>query len=147
MTRVTVTIEGEAEEIREALARLLGSDGGDTTPAPEVEVAPEPQPWEREDLSRLWSSLTDPARRVLAEVATRPQGYPLQELEEALGLNMRRIGGNLSSVGHAMRRYFRQGGHYTREWPLQGDRNKRRYLMEDDVAGWIREFAAEGGEA
>lgn len=153
MARVTVTIEGEADEVRDALVRLLGSDDAGATAANGATlgdgVAPPPVvpiPWTQDDMALFWSFLTSPARQVLAEVAQRPGGYAFQDLERALGLDMRRIGGSLSSVGHAMRRLYRTGNGYSRDWPLRGDKNKRVYLMEPEVAGWVQELAGAGGE-
>lgn len=156
MARLTITVEGEAEEVREALLRLFGGEsGGLSAPEPDAPLGPQPaheelpksppEPllaWTREDLNRLWANLSDKARQVLAEVAQQPDGYRLEDLEQALGRNMGSIGGNLSSVGHAMGRLYRVGDSYTRPWPLVGDKYKRVYLMDEDVAASIRELAA-----
>lgn len=160
MARLTVTVEGEAEEVREALLRLFGGEpagspdagaGSSLRPQPpgdeEPKTPPEPPlPWTQEELARLWAYLTIPARRVLGEVAERPDGYRLEELEQALGSDMGRIGGNLSSVGHAMRRLYRVGDSYTKPWPISRDKYTRVYLMDEGVAASIREFAAQNGE-
>jgi hypothetical protein len=160
MARLTVTVEGEVEEVREALLRLFNGEpvsSGDPKPdsppgsqsTSEEEPKPSPEPpldWTSEELARLWAYLTDPARRVLGEVAGQPNGYPLADLERALGSDMRRIGGNLSSVGHAMRRLYRVGDAYTRPWPILKDGYKRVYLMDESVAASIRELVAQSGE-
>ncbi|MGI8964310.1 MAG: hypothetical protein ACR2GI_07380 [Thermomicrobiales bacterium] len=90
--------------------------------------------------------MTRPAQRVLGEIAMRPEGYPLDELAQSLDSNMRVIGGNLASVGHMMRRLHKDGGSYTKQWPLDRDTIKRAYVMNEDVATWIRELAAEDGK-
>ena len=160
MARLTVTVEGEVEEVREALLRLFngepvgwGDPKPDSPPGPlsvgDENPKPSPEPpldWTNEELARLWAYLTDPARRVLGEVAGQPNGYPLADLERALGSDMRRIGGNLSSVGHAMRRLYRVGDAYTRPWPILKDGYKRVYLMDESVAASIRELVAQSGE-
>jgi len=160
MARLTITVEGEADEVREALRHLLGGDlvgtsgpaaglppdqqstgDGEPTAAP-----PPPLTWTHDELSRLWAHLTDPARRVLREVADQPDGYRFEELERSLGLDMRRIGGSLSSVGHTMRRLYRVDDVYVRPWPLVGDKYKRVYLMDEQVAEMIRELTVQSGD-
>jgi hypothetical protein len=159
MAKITVTVEGEAQEVREALLNLFGdglgekrgaitvsSRGPQSVDEDQQEELPEaPQPWTKDELNRLWAYLTIPARRVLSEVAERPDGYRFEDLGQALGSNMSSIGGNLSSVGHAMRRLYRVGDSYTKQWPLVGDKYKRIYLMDRTVAEMIREIAAENG--
>ncbi|MCS7051227.1 MAG: hypothetical protein NZL87_06400, partial [Thermomicrobium sp.] len=91
-----------------------------------------------------WSRLQDGARQILAEIAKRPEGYPMVDLERALGVPARVIGGRLSSVGHAMRRFphkeepveFRTGGD---EAP-----GRRIYFMKPEIARMIRRLASEG---
>ena len=79
-------------------------------------------------------------------MADRPDGFRFEELERSLGLDMRRIGGSLSSVGHAMRRLYRVDDVYVRPWPLVGDKYKRIYLMDERVAEMVRELTAQNGD-
>ena len=79
-------------------------------------------------------------------MADQPDGYRFEELERSLGLDMRRIGGSLSSVGHTMRRLYRVDDVYVRPWPLVGDKYKRVYLMDEQVAEMIRELAVQSGD-
>lgn len=160
MARLTVTVEGEAEEVRGALLRLVSGDadgwpvrssgsslGPQSASEDESPTSPEPPlPWTKEELAQLWGYLTHPARRVLREVAEQPDGYPFKELEQALGTTMSSIGGNLSSVGHAMRRLYRIGESYTKPWPISGVTHKREYQMDESVAASIRELAAQSAE-
>lgn len=159
MARLTVTVEGEAQEVREALLRLLNGDTivssatssgldsvPDSTGGKAPEVSPQLQlPWTKEELAQFWPYLTAPAQRVLGEIATQPDGYRFEELAQTLGSDMRIIGGNLASVGHAMRRLHNDGESFTKSRPHSKDAFKRVYRMEEDVAAWIREFAAQDG--
>jgi hypothetical protein len=150
MARITVTVEGEAEEVRAALSALLGSASVDVA---SDEPSREPvigegrgtvqSPWTADDLAHLWEYLTPDAQRVLATIAQQPDGYPFSDLEVELATDMRTIGGNLSSVGHAMRRLYGAGASYLRPWPLSKDATMRRYRMDEDVAETIRRLSAE----
>lgn len=160
MARVTITVEGEAEEVRGALLRLVNGEvdgwsvtgsssslGPQSADEEESRTSPDlPLPWTKEELAQLWAYLTYPARRVLREVAEQPDGYHFEDLAQVLGSNMRSIGGNLSSVGHAMRRLYATGDSYTKPWPISGDKHRRVYLMDESVATSIRELAAQTGE-
>src|SRR5680860_855347 len=99
MARVIVAVEGEAEDVREALLRLIGGESPGSTTSGSV-ISPYPQsggeegsttvldppvPWTKEELARFWPNLTLPARRVLGEIATRPDGYRFEDLAQALG--------------------------------------------------------------
>lgn len=160
MARVTVTVEGEVEEVQDALRRLLSGElagevvtnskstseqaipgDEDLTTAQASEHA-----WSHDELARFWVQLTDPARRVLAEVAKRPAGYTFEDLAQALNTDMRRIGGNLSSVGHTMRRLYRVGDTYSKPWPIDGDKYKGVYRMDTKVAESIRNLALQAGD-
>lgn len=144
MARVTVSVEGDPLEVRAALVALLGGAStesrdellvqGESTQAASAEGQ---SPWSEEEVRRLWGYLTHSAQRVLAEIATRPEGYPMAELESALDSSMATIGGNLSSVGHAMRRMFGPNASTVKKWPLEQDRVARRYVMDENVAAAI----------
>lgn len=147
MARMTVTVEGEANEVRGALEALLGSvvlDGSGEALGKGQSVAggqkAAQSPWTPDDLGRLWSILTPNAKRVLATVAQEPDGYAHQDLERVLETDMQTIGGNLSSVGHAMRRLYSTDGGYLKPWPIDNDYAWRRYRMDKDVAKMIRDL-------
>jgi hypothetical protein len=152
MARVTVTIEGDTEEIRTALRTLLGElalESGSQGVLSKPAVTPEQTGstnWTPDELARFWPFLTKPAQRILRLVAEKPEGYPSQDLERVLGYDMRHIGGNLSSVGHAMRRLYRVGDSYTKPWPIERDGATGQYRMQPDVAAVIRRLADNEGE-
>ncbi|MCM8745214.1 hypothetical protein NET03_01575 [Thermomicrobium sp. CFH 73360] len=147
MARIVITIEGDSQEIgaiQEVLQRLAGLAAGEFEVSELPRVPGEREAWTFEEFRQFWSRLQDGARQILAEIAKRPEGYPMVELERALGVPARVIGGRLSSVGHAMRRFphkeepveFRTGGD---EAP-----GRRIYFMRPEIARMIRRLASEG---
>jgi len=144
MARITITIEGDEQELEGALQRLLsvahGQDG--TSPAePVAETTEEPAPgWAPEELAAYWDAIRDDARGIVAEVAKRPEGYPFDDLQAALGMGPQNIGGRLSSVGHARRRFPGKPQLVERDYRL------RQYRMDPAVAEAVRRLAEGGGE-
>lgn len=147
MARIVITIEGDSQEIgaiQEVLQRLAGLTGTELEVGEVPRGGGEREPWTFEEFRQFWSRLQDGARQILAEIAKRPEGYPMVELERALGVPARVIGGRLSSVGHAMRRFphkeepveFRTGGDETP--------GRRIYFMKPEIARMIRRLASEG---
>lgn len=139
MARVTLTIEGEPEEIREALRILLGAEGSEG-----IERGAKTQPtdsWTSEELAELFIRLSPGAQEVLAEIARRPQGYPNPMLQKALGLDGATIGGRLSSVGSKQSRFPGKPPLYAYDGYV--------YRMAPEVAQIMRKLAqtnAEKGE-
>ncbi len=147
MAKIVITIEGDSQEIgaiQEVLQRLAGLAAGELETHEALRTVGEREPWTFEEFRQFWSRLQDGARQILAEIAKRPEGYPMVELEQALGVPARVIGGRLSSVGHAMRRFphkedpveFRTGGD---EAP-----GRRIYFMRPEIARMIRRLTSEG---
>ncbi|MDW7981215.1 MAG: hypothetical protein RMH81_00140 [Thermomicrobium sp.] len=147
MARIVITIEGDSQEIgaiQEVLQRLAGLSTGELEVVETTRAIGEREGWTFEEFRQFWSRLQDGARQILAEIAKRPEGYPMVDLERALGVPARVIGGRLSSVGHAMRRFphkeepveFRTGGD---EAP-----GRRIYFMKPEIARMIRRLASEG---
>ncbi len=151
MARITITIEGESQEIeaiQAVLQRLAGvamAVGAEEAAAAEAGwPGGERQSWTFEEFQQFWSRLKEGARQILAEIAKRPEGYPMADLERALGLPARVIGGRLSSVGHAMRRF--EWKERPVEFRTGGDEEMRRvYFMNPEVARMIRRLSE--GEA
>jgi hypothetical protein len=141
--KVTITIEGCPEEVPTALRTLLfGHRGngteqmGNQTPCLDMPltdqgtrtsdsqslnagIVGQSAQWTLEKLSRLWRGIAEGAREVLAEIATRPEGYPKEELFTQLDLDGRIVGGRLSSVGAVMVRlgFFNKVTKTGMEWP------------------------------
>src|SRR5437588_137403 len=126
-SRVTVTIgiEGDPGYVGEVLRRVAdaidagsssdidrpaspsaerssdsSSDAGAVTvTATASETADNTAGWSKDEI-RLWfRSLSAEAQRIVAEIATRPKGYPFEELFQAVGLTGQAVGGRLSSIG------------------------------------------------
>jgi len=149
MARIVITIEGDSQEIeaiQAVLQRLAGMTSGGLEAEEAVEqprASGEEESWTFEEFQQFWSRLKGGARQILAEIAKRPEGYPMTDLEQALGLPARVIGGRLSSVGHAMRRFehkrepleFRAGG--------DDGVGRRVYIMPPEIARMIRQLVAE----
>jgi hypothetical protein len=154
MARITmISIEGGTEEIREALQRFLELTTGDHTKQTEQskeavsEYAQGRHPaeqtqWTGEELARLWrNELAEGTRAVLAEIATRPEGYPVAEVAQNMGLPPRHVGGRLSSMGFALKRAFPG-----KSDPIIRDRRTAKYKMEPEVATIFRELAQADGK-
>jgi hypothetical protein len=138
--RISITIEGSPEDIPAALRSLLGLSG--TQETHEQPAATQAEGWSFEKLVRLWTEIAEGAREVLTEIASRPDGYPKEELYAALELDGRTIGGRLSSVGAAMAR-LNLCNRVTKtgmEWPWSFD--GAHYRMKPEVAEMIRQFKA-----
>ncbi|CAN5715267.1 hypothetical protein BH23PLA1_BH23PLA1_17800 [soil metagenome] len=125
MARVTITIEGDAGEIRRTMRKLLGSRGavppgmgprGQGRGRRHEGAVGERTPWTPEELTQVWNEITVGARTVLAEIARRPTGYPNTELQQALGMPGTAIGGTLSSVGVVSRRFGAKPPIYKFRW-------------------------------
>lgn len=145
MAKIVITIEGDSQEIgsiQEVLQRLAGLAAGESEV---LHAVGERESWTFEEFRQFWSRLQEGARQILAEIAVRPEGYSMVELERALGVPARVIGGRLSSVGHAMRRFphkedpveFRTGGDETP--------GRRIYFMKPEVARIIRQLTSQAG--
>ena len=149
MARLTITIEGESEEIEaiqavlQRLAGVTAVTGSATAEASEtLRLTAQRKDWTAEEYEHFWGQLKDGARQILAEVAKRPEGYPMSDLERALGLPARVIGGRLSSIGHAMRRFE------SKEKPIElrtvrEDGSRRIYVMKPEIARLVRRLAEE----
>src|SRR5436305_1270049 len=100
MTKVTLTIETEVgEDPRQALARFLAlpADGKSTAATSAGGATGE---WTAAEFTGLWRDLAPDAQRILAEIAKRPDGYPMADIQRTLGWTGLQLAGRLSSVGH-----------------------------------------------
>ena len=120
MARVTLTIEGNPQEVRRTMRKLLGpiraGAGGRGQGGPRGQGPKAREPWTPEELGQVWNEITVGARRVLAEIGTRPGGYPSGELQERLEMDGKAIGGTLSSVGVVSRRFGNRPPVYRFRW-------------------------------
>jgi hypothetical protein len=148
--RIALSFEGESlEELRDVVSQLfapLSYRGAAPAENVDLEVdAPREGGagdvwWSDDDLRLLWRNCTFDAKRLWAEVAKRPDGYPFDALQIVSGWSGVEIGGFLSSLGHSRNKSFPG-----REVPLHRDYERRLYSMAPTHAAVIREVAAEQG--
>ena len=166
MVKVTLTVEGNTDEVIVALRQLSVGDAAspaltapvsapqivepDPTPqlaegSPEVPIAePEPEPppvpegrWTIDHVRTFWEYLGANAKQVYHRVA-HSSGYvmPRQALLDALGLTERQLSGRMSSQGHAVRR-MRRRHNIALPHPMSFDVVTDDYKMLPDVADAI----------
>jgi hypothetical protein len=99
MEKVTINIEGTSDDVVKALQRLVGS----FVEQEGKKVIKED--WTEEDIQRFWRMLTDGAKAALRVVAKQPNGCPRNTLLKELGIKGSQLAGQLSSVGHALRKF------------------------------------------
>lgn len=137
---IKIEISGPGDEVRNELLKLLGLQPSvvetpphgreETVKQPQMQQAPKrgrrartgkelasaPQaPWTEEEAEKLLKKMKPEARRIIAEVAKRPEGYKRSELMQVLGLKGRSIGGWLGSVGRAVKRIGNKPSPLSRE--------------------------------
>jgi hypothetical protein len=64
-----------------------------------------PQPtWTKEEAEKLFTEIQTNAKRIIIELAKKPEGYRRSDLIQELGITFESLRGQLSSVGSARRR-------------------------------------------
>ena len=126
---IKIELSGTGDEVRKEILRLLGLQETMAEPEspPQEEkskvsaaqtkpvktrrtrksrkaAAPAPVPWTEEEAETLLSEIKPNAKKIMAELAKKPEGYRRSELVEALGSKEQSIRGQLSSVGAALKR-------------------------------------------
>lgn len=126
---IKIEISGTGDEVRNELLKLLGLQATVAQVQPQVheesaketetEQAPsrsrrlptrkEPagtsqMSWTEKEAEKLLNKVSPDARRIIAEVAKKPEGCKPSELVQVLGLKSRSVGGQLSSVGKEVKR-------------------------------------------
>ncbi|HEV2238956.1 MAG TPA: hypothetical protein VGR57_20020 [Ktedonobacterales bacterium] len=137
-----VVIEGTREELQDTLNMLLERAATQweaiEQAADETVMSNTPQqtvPMTIEEFRHMWPQLSTGSRTVLAEVATRPQGYLVADLLARLGVDGPHLGGMLSSLGIAIKRLPGKQDPLVRDW-VAGQ-----YRLPPDIAAVIRELA------
>jgi len=125
LERVTLSIEGTAEEVQIALRRLAALTQMVTTESSNVS-------WLGGEIANFFNSLQSNAQRILVEIARRYDGYNRDELLSALSFQPRELAGSLSSVGHTLRRFYPM-----KPRPVSLDQDTWQYRMLPEVARWI----------
>ena len=169
MANVTITIEGDVEEV---VAMLRGMAGGatdltasaPTTAATEtaeeatvVAVSPEsgteegeptettaetPEAaWTASYVTTFWRNLSDTARQAMLRVSRSPNHTQKRaQLMHTLRLTQRELSGSLSSQGHSLNRLKRRRGNVDLPRPLIYDRTEDAYVLDANFANALREL-------
>ena len=155
MVKVELTVEGEADEVIDALRQLAIGDVALSSPAtvtaqdnleepaeqPSAQSpAPVPVPesrWTIDHVRTFWGFLAPDAREIYERVA-KSAGYVLsrQALLDEMHLTVRQLSGRLSSQGHAVRR-IRRAHNVALPHPMSFDSPSDEYKMRSDVADAI----------
>jgi hypothetical protein len=126
---IKIEFSGSGEEVRNEMLRLLGlqepkAQTGSPVQDEKSSTAPEqPAPaktkrgrkgrktatppsatWTEEETERLLNEIKPNARKIITELANKPDGYRRSDLIQEMGLKEQAIRGQLSSVGSALRR-------------------------------------------
>jgi hypothetical protein len=126
---IKIEFSGSGEEVRNEMLRLLGlqepkaQTGSPVQPEKNPTTAEQPAPaktkrgrtsrkaaappsatWTEEETERLLNEIKPNARKIITELANKPEGYRRSDLIQVMGLKEQAIRGQLSSVGSALRR-------------------------------------------
>ncbi len=159
MVKVALTVEGEADDVIDALRQLAIGDVAPSSPAivtaednveepaeqPSAQPqAPAPAPipvpegrWTIDHVRTFWGFLAPDAREIYQRVA-KSAGYVLSRraLLDEMHLTVRQLSGRLSSQGHAVRR-IRRAHNVALPHPMSFDSQADEYKMLPDVADAI----------
>ena len=144
MPKITITIEGDTEELKDTLTRLFAAPSTSTPSqpsdtAPQTNDFPELDHWTRKRVEDFWRRIKPNARRILAVIARHPDGIGASEIQQALSIAAPTMAGSLSSVGFAMN-YLRKYVDKNLDFPHWWDSNTSRYYMKPAIASIILEL-------
>jgi hypothetical protein len=152
---IKIEFNGSGEEVRNEMLRLLGlQEPNPQIEIPKEEAAEEPARksvplktklqsgsrkvesaatavWTEKEAERLLEQIKPNAKRIMTELANKPEGYGISELAQSLGLQESAIRGQLSSVGFALRRMDGKPSPIKRE-KIEGELT---YKLDATVAG------------
>ena len=167
MANITVTIEGEVNEVIATLKGMAGwspsqsakevavneipSSSQSSEPPPTESVAPESvidapaEPavvvWNPSYLTTFWRNLSDTAREAMIRVSRSPNHTQKRaQLMHTLRLSQRELSGSLSSQGHSLNRLKRRRGNLDLPRPLTYDRAEDAYVLDPNFADALREL-------
>ena len=158
MVKVALTIEGDAKEVIAAIRKLAAGETTSVTSSVEendsessesnaevtagsgttVETPAVPEgSWSIDHVRTFWRYLAPNAQQVYHQVA-HSNGYVMsrQSLLDAMGLTERQLSGQMSSVGHSVRR-IRNAHNVALPHPMTFDQSSDDYKMLPDVADAI----------
>lgn len=165
MTRVTVTIEGDIDEVVATLRRMAGrttsgdpagvfsgrndvetgdSNGEDadgstdaTNNLDEMDAKPV---WNASYVHTFWRNLSDTARQAMVRVSRSPNHTQKRaQLMHTLQLSQRELSGSLSSQGHSLNRLKRRRGDVDLPRPLTFDKANDSYVLDPNFADALQE--------
>ncbi len=166
MANITVTIEGEVNEVIATLKGMAGwspsqsakevavdeipSGSQSSEPPPTESAAPESaidapaEPavvWNPSYLTTFWRNLSDTAREAMIRVSRSPNHTQKRaQLMHTLRLSQRELSGSLSSQGHSLNRLKRRRGNLDLPRPLVYDRAEDAYVLDPNFADALREL-------
>ncbi len=169
MANVTITIEGDVEEVVATLRGMAGralepSADAPTAAAREtageetaVTILPEAgteegEPtetaagaagatWNASYVTTFWRNLSDTARQAMLRVSRSPNHTQKRaQLMHTLRLTQRELSGSLSSQGHSLNRLKRRRGNVDLPRPLIYDRTEDAYVLDSNFAEALREL-------
>jgi len=124
MEKITLTIEGTAEEIIASISKL-----GQFQYRQQEEAIS----WLDSEIEDFIVNRIQPeAKQILKEMADRPDGYDRDELVRNLGLTGRGLAGRLSSIGHNIRKFYPVKRH-----PVELDEDSGSYTLLPEFARWL----------
>ena len=165
LTKVTVTIEGNIEEVIATLRGLAGRNSveqpvditdtpTDTWPeytgtnqaedpveaARETGTASHGAIWNASYLHTFWRHLSDTARQAMIRVSRSPNHTQKRaQLMHTLQLSQRELSGSLSSQGHSLNRLRRRRGDIDLPRPLTYDKTNDAYVLDPSFAEALHE--------
>lgn len=169
MANVTITIEGDVDEVVATLRGMAGRSIDPTAGAPPpaaretvveaaaVNIMPEAgteegEPtetaaeasgaaWNASYVTTFWRNLSDTARQAMLRVSRSPNHTQKRaQLMHTLRLSQRELSGSLSSQGHSLNRLKRRRGNVDLPRPLIYDRTEDAYVLDSNFANALREL-------
>ena len=169
MANVTITIEGDVEEVVATLRGMAGRAVDLTTAAPpaatretagetdavatmpeagtedgepsETAVEASGATWNASYVTTFWRNLSDTARQAMLRVSRSPNHTQKRaQLMHTLRLTQRELSGSLSSQGHSLNRLKRRRGNVDLPRPLIYDRTEDAYILDSNFANALREL-------
>ena len=166
MTKITVTIEGDIDEVVSTLQGMAGrgspeqsaveastlADAQTELPSPSetadsVEPVAEPDApsegpvWNASYVHTFWRNLSDTARQAMIRVSRSPNHTQKRaQLMHTLQLSQRELSGSLSSQGHSLNRLKRRRGDVDLPRPLTYDKTDDVYVLDSNFADALKEI-------
>ncbi len=161
MAKVTVTIEGDIDEVMATLQGMAGhqvsvngAQKADTPAEAAAETEPESQEpaespaaameaepgpgetvWNSSYVHTFWRNLSDTARQAMVRVSRSPNHVQKRaQLMHTLQLSQRELSGSLSSQGHSLNRLKRRRGNVNLPRPLTYDKVEDVYTLDANFA-------------